>query len=122
MPTAIAKPKTYYFCQIPTGLPCVHFEWSFWGKPRSKFGVELHFEKGTREASSTLLRKFEPLKEDIEKVTGEKAIFQENWGSHWSRLYIEKKEGEMTEELKKWAVEKMTLLYNFLQPKIESMK
>jgi hypothetical protein len=68
------------------------------------------------------IKKIELLEENIEKVIGEKVIFQEKWGTRWSRLYLEKKEGNMTEELKTWAVEKMAALYTFLQPKLETLK
>jgi hypothetical protein len=67
------------------------------------FGVELHFEKGNKKANRTLLKEIEKLKDEIEKETGEKVIIQEDWGKTWARLYIEKDEGEMTDELKKWA-------------------
>ena len=31
-------------------------------------------------------------------------------------------EGKMTDELKKWAIEKMILLYNILQPKLDELE
>jgi len=60
----------------------------------------------------------EQSKNELEEKLQEKVIFQENWGKRWSRLYIEKQEGKLTEELKQWAVEQMTMLYNILQPKL----
>ncbi len=55
----------------------------------------------------------------IEKETREKVLLQGNWGKVWARLYIEKQEGKMTEELEKWAVDNMTILYKLLSPKLE---
>jgi hypothetical protein len=122
VPTAIGRPNRNYYCQIPIGLSGVHFEWLFWGNPRAKFCVELHFEKGNKESNLAVIRELEKYKEEIEKATSEKVFIQENWGAKGARMYLEKKEGNMTEELKTWAVEKMALLYNFLLPKIEALK
>ncbi|MGB9771957.1 MAG: DUF4268 domain-containing protein [Candidatus Kapaibacteriota bacterium] len=113
-------PRSYYL--IPTGIGKVHFEWGFHGRPRNSFGVELHFEKGDKAANRRLLKELEKFKDEIEEATGEKVIFQEDWGQRWSRLYIEKAEGRMTNELKEWAVEKMKILYKLLQPKLEKLK
>lgn len=114
------RPSSYY--QIPTGISSVHFEWIFHGRPRSSFGVELHFEKGDKEANKSLLKNIEDSKNEIEKATGEKVNIQEDWGKTWARLYLEMNEGRMTDELKKWAVEKMKVFYNLLQPKLEKLK
>jgi hypothetical protein len=121
VPSAIAEPKPLAYCKIQSAIGGVHFEWLFGGNPRTRLGVELHFAR-TRAANLELIKEFEKYKADIEKVTGEKVVFQENWKSLSSRLYLEKKEGTMTEELKIWAVEKMALLYNLLQPKLEALK
>ena len=113
-------PKRYY--SIPTGISRVHFEWCFHGRPRSSLGVELHFEKGNKEANRNLLKEMEKSKNEIEKETGEKVIIQEDWCKTEARLYIEKGEGKMTDELKKWAIEKMKIFYKLLQPKLEKLK
>jgi len=84
--------------------------------------VELHFEKENKDTNRKLLKEIEKSKDEIERETGEKVIIQEDWGKNWARLYIEKKEGKMTEELKKWAVEKMKIFYKLLQPKLEKLK
>jgi len=119
LPRHYRKPYPQSFYQISTGIGGVHFEWSFRGRPRSSFCVELHFEKGDKESNKNMLRKFERMKAVIEEATEEKVIFQEDWGQNWSKLYIEKKEGKMTEELKKWAVEKMKILIEILEPEIK---
>ncbi len=114
------RPKSYY--QIPTGISGVHFEWIFHGRPRSSFGVELHFEKRNKDTNKSLLSEIEKSKNDIEKETGEKVTIQEDWGKTWARLYIEKNEGKMTDELKKWAIDKMVIFYRLLQPKLKKLK
>lgn len=68
------------------------------------------------------MREVAKYKDELEAKTGEKVIIQENWGRNWARLYIEKPEGRMTDELKKWALEKMEIFYKVLQPKLEKLK
>jgi len=112
-------PKPVFIYQIPTGIAGFHFEWAFHGRPRSSFGVELHFEKGNAETNQMTCTKLEKLKSQIESGTGEKVIFQKEWGKRWSRIYIEKNEGKITDELKEWAVDKMVIFYNLLMPELE---
>lgn len=112
--------RSYY--QIPTGIGGIHFEFCFHGRPRSSFGVELHFEKGDRARNHQLFNKFLKLKDSIEKATNEKLKYQEFWGSTCSRIYLEMAEGQMTEELKKWAIEKMVILYKLLKSEIDNEK
>jgi len=40
-------PRPYY--QIQADVQGVHFEWGFHGRPRSSFGVELHFERSRKD-------------------------------------------------------------------------
>jgi hypothetical protein len=122
IPISLPEPKPQGYFQIPTGVGGVHFEWGFHGRPRSSFGVELHFEKGDKESNKMLLKEMEKLKPDIERETGETVSFQEDWGKAWARLYIEKNEGKITNELKTWAFEKMLILYKLLQPKLDKLK
>jgi len=113
-------PKSYY--QIPTGISGVHFEWGFHGRPRSSFGVELHFEKGNKDFNKGTIEIIEKLKTKLEQSLGEKIIFQKDWGKSWARLYIEKNEGKMTDELKEWAVKKMKILIEILQPELDKIR
>ncbi len=122
IPISLHEPKPISYYQIPTAINGVHFEWLFHGRPRNGFGVELHFEKGNKYANRKLIKKMKKSKNEIEKETGEKVIIQEDWGKTWARLYIKKNEGQMTDELKKWAIEKMEILYKLLQPKLEKLK
>jgi len=113
-------PQSWYM--ISTGIGGVHFEWAFHGRPRDSFEIGLHFEKNNKEFNSETLASLERLKADIEKKSGEKVVFQKDWNRFWSRLYIEKHEGSMTEELKRWVVEKTEILYKILQPELDKLK
>jgi hypothetical protein len=69
-----------------------------------------------------MIERMEQLKDAIEKDLGEKVTFQKDWGKTWSRLFVEKQEGKITEELKVWAVEMMVKLINHLQPELDNIK
>ena len=58
----------------------------FKGNPRHGFGVELHFEKGSREANLRYLNELENSKDELEKALGERLIIQPNWGKVVARL------------------------------------
>jgi len=113
-------PKSYY--QISTGLSGVHFEWGFHGRPRSSFGVELHFEKGNKESNLALYSACAQLKQQLESALNETVIFQQVWGKAWARLYVEKQQGKITDDLRDWAVEKMQILIQVLQPELDKKK
>ncbi len=111
------QPKSYY--KISTGVSGVHFEWAFHGQPRSSFGVELHFERGDRKSNWDILSQIEPKIPELEEVLREQITIQKEWGENWSRLYAGKNEGQFTDDLKEWAVEKMALMINKLQPVLD---
>lgn len=115
-----ALPQSWY--NFTAGVGGIHFEWAFHGRPRNAFEIGLHFEKGSKEFNSKMLAELERFKSEIEQKTGETVVFQRDWNRFWSRLYIEKQEGSMTEELKQWAVEKMEILYKLLQPRLDMLK
>jgi len=122
MPLAYKVPSGTAYYIIPVRISGVHLEWGFHGKPRSSFGVELHFEKGNKEANLEALSYFEKFIPAIEQSTGEQVVVQKDWGTRWSRMYIEKNEGKMTDELKSWAIEKMKILYKLLKPEFDKYK
>jgi hypothetical protein len=116
---ATPQPRSYY--PISTGIGSVHYEWAFHGRPRSSMGVELHFEKGSREVNLQLLAHIEPKIPQLEKALQEKVIVQKEWGNQWSRLYISLEEGKFTEELRQWAVEKMAIMIRTLKPTLDAI-
>lgn len=113
-------PRAHY--QIPTGIGSVHFEWGFHGRPRSSFGVELHFEKGNKETNLTILAACVTAKSALEAALGEKVVIQKDWGKVWARILVEKQEGKFTDQLRDWAVEKMYAMITVLQPEIDKLK
>lgn len=113
------KPRSYYL--IRTKIPYIHFEWGFHGRSRNSFGVELHFESDKPEVNSSAIAKLEDLQKILEQKTNEKLIIQNPWGTKWARIYIERNDGTMSDELKKWAVEKMKIFYEVIQPELEKL-
>lgn len=122
LPREYAPPTPRAYYQIPTGISGVHFEWGFHGRPRSSFGVELHFEKGNKESNQCLLSTCTQLKDKLEKALNETMVVQQDWGKTWARLYIEKQQGKITDDLRDWAVEKMQILIIILQPELNKTK
>jgi hypothetical protein len=114
------QPKSYY--QIPTGKSGIHYEWAFHGRPRSSFGVELHFERGNRDSNLEFLSHLEKHISRLEVDLQETVIVQKNWGRNWSRLYVEKHEGQFTDELKEWAVQKMAIMIKGVQPVLDAIE
>jgi hypothetical protein len=111
--------RSYY--GIPTGIKGVHFEWAFHGRPRNSFGVELHFENSSREYNVQTCNKMKNFIKIIENKTNEKVICMPDWGKKWARIYIEKKEGQMTDELKNWAIENMKIFIETFQPELDKI-
>jgi len=107
---------------FPAGLPGAHFKWGFTGRSRSPFTAGLHFCSKNRDTKLMRLREMRKLRHEIEERTGEKVVFEPEATEREARLYIQKNEGRMTEELKKWAVEKMVILYNLLKPELEKLR
>ena len=121
MPDLHIKPSFYSYCKVPAGLTGAHFEWQFVGRPRSAFHVALHFESARKEYNLKMINKLAELKPELEQATGEELNIQKDWGKTWARMYIEKPEGKMTEELKQWAIEKMKVFIEILEPEFEKI-
>ena len=122
LPRDYATPSTKSYYQMPTGMSGIHFEWGFHGRPRSSLGVELHFEKSNREQNQALFSKCAELKNRLETEIGEPIVLQKEWGKTWARMYVEKQQGKITDDLKEWAVEKMQILIQVLQPELNKIK
>ena len=113
-------PRSYY--QIPVGKGAMHLEWAFHGRPFKSFGVELHFERMKKERNEEYLAIFERYIPQIEERAGEKIFCQKDWGRAWSRLFLQKDEEAMTEELKNWAVDKMASFFLLLKPEFDKIR
>ena len=76
--------------------------------------------KGNRRRKINGYLIFSKKQEDIlKKELDENIQFQFPWGKRWARMYVIKNEGEMTDELKDWAVATMVKFYNVLKPKLD---
>lgn len=112
--------KSYY--QIQTGLSGVHFEWGFHGRPHDSFGVELHCEAKDGERNREIIRLCENSKARLEEALGRPVVFQPDWGRKWARLFIERPDAKMTDDLRDWAVDRMVKMIQVLQPELDKMK
>ncbi|MGB7532545.1 MAG: DUF4268 domain-containing protein [Halobacteriota archaeon] len=108
--------------EIPIGYSGVHLEWAFrWGASgrRDSFEVGVHFERQSQDENKQLFDFFKNQEDFFKKELGEDIQFQFPRRSGEARMYVIKNEGEMTDELKKWAVATMVKFYNVLKPKLD---
>jgi len=105
---------------LPIGHAYIHLEWAFHGRPRSWFEVGLHFEKAKKEENEKLIKYFKSIRDELEEeLGGIKLEFQTDWGIRWARIYASKQGGEMTDELKDWAVETALKFYDVFKPRLD---
>ena len=122
IPIHLKEPDGRYYYSIYFGQSGIHFEWYFGGRPRNRLGVELHFEGHDRRLNQKMLHEMAKYRDEIERLTGEKVILQYEWGKKNSRFYVERPQGVINEELKRWAVDKMIIFYRVLQPWLKELK
>ena len=107
---------------VPVGHKDVHLEWSFHGVGigrRNSFEVGLHFERQSQDENKQLFDFFKKQEDVLREELDEDLQFEFPWGKRSARMYVIKDEGEMTEELKDWAVATMVNFYNVLKPKLD---
>jgi excisionase family DNA binding protein len=117
-----------YF-SIPTGVSRIHYEFGFHGKGRggrNSFEVGLHFEKSSKNDDRINIAALDSIidittKAQLDAALGEETIKEQLWQpkKKWARIFLLKPEGAMTEELMEWAVQKMTIFIEYLQPEIK---
>lgn len=117
----LKSPRGNQYQQIPLGIGGVHFEWSFHGRPRNEFCVELHFEKKEKEWNIRTLNRMLEFRDEFEQAVGEKLIVDENFASNWTRIYFSTKGDIITEELADWAINKMVFFYNAAYPRLKEV-
>jgi len=120
--TGVRCSKVYKrYCYIPIkDHEKIHTEWLFWGE--HGLGVELHFQRTSREDNLRLLKQLESIKAELERRVGEPLIFQFPWGKKWARIYTLKEPIELTEKLKEWAVETMVKFYEGVKPLLDKIE
>lgn len=120
IPMDYVAPNDLPYYVIPTGAPDVHFEWGFYGRPRT-LGVEVHFEKSTTDQNVAAFAVCEPHLPALEAALGEPVSVESPWHSHWLRFYIERQNAEMDEELATWAADKMAVFMQVMKPVLDGM-
>lgn len=118
---SIGMPKGKNYLQIPTGKTSVHYEWSFHGRPRESFSVSIDFEKGDHSKNLELLNRLSVVKSTVEASTNEQVVIKEQWGTKWARIFIEKNNGELSQENMDWGVQVMKALYDTAKPILENI-
>ena len=105
---------------LPIGHAYIHLECAFHGRPRSWFELGLHFEKPFLEKNRQLHDYFLDVKKELEgELGGLELTFQCPWGTRWARIYASKQGGEMTDELKDWAVKTALKFYEVFKPRLD---
>lgn len=105
---------------LPIGHAYIYLEWAFHGRPRSWFEVGLHFKKSSLEKNRQLHDHFLDIKKELKrKLGGLELTFQCPWGARWARIYASKQGGEMTNELKDWAIETTLKFYDVFKPRLD---
>lgn len=122
IPYELGTPTTWNCYQIHTELHKVHFEWLFQKHRGKLFGVELHFERGSREANIKLMKAFVERKEELKTAVGVEMVEVEEWNANWSRICFQTPSPGFTDEIKTFAVEKMVKFIAAAQPILDELK
>jgi hypothetical protein len=109
-----ALPQSYL--GLPIGYSGIHLEWAFHGKPRGSFEVGLHFERTNKDENIKLLNLFKDQESQLKNELGEDITFDSNFGKCWTRIYTLRQGGDISDELKKWAIETMVKYYETMKP------
>lgn len=114
-----SAPPTH-FISLLIGYTGIHLEWAFHGQPRSWFEVGLHFEKGNVQENKKLFDHFVSVKNEIENELGGVELEAEfPWMTKCGRIYAQKPEGQMTEDLKDWALDTMERFHSVFKPRLD---
>lgn len=116
-----SKPLPQSWISIPIGYGDIHLGWAFHGRPRAQFEVGLHLERANINVNQEVLHNLKAEASQLEAEIGEQLLFQEQWGSKWSRIYTIRNEGKMTDELKDWAITTMIKFYKAFKPRLDNI-
>ena len=122
LPREYAPPTPRAYYQIPTGISGCILNGGFMAVLVQVSVWSYILKKGNKESNQCLLSTCTQLKDKLEKALNETMVVQQDWGKTWARLYIEKQQGKITDDLRDWAVEKMQILIIILQPELNKTK
>ncbi len=111
IPQNLPDPRPRHCYQLPTGIPGVHFEWIFRART---FGVELHFERGDRDANLSMMESLRPLGPEVARAVGQAPVFDDAYRRQWAKIVLETPRDRPEEELAAWAVDTMVALYRLV--------
>lgn len=113
-------PDGHIWYRVPAGISGAHFEWYFELFKWRRLGVELHFETHDCRWNQSMLSDVVKYSNTIEKQAGERVYIQRNWGRtrDWARIYLANPHLDNVDELKQWAIQKMLIFYQILQPRL----
>ncbi len=114
-------PASAYCVITNVGSPGIHLEWAFHGRGhRNAFEVGLHFEKFSVQENEKIFNYLKNMKDELCREFEETELkFQFPWGTRWARIYAIKPEGEMTEDLKDWAIKTALRFHAVFKPRLD---
>lgn len=105
--------------QVPAGHAGVHFEWCFRGRdPDTVLEVAVHFETSSKDWNQRLCAFVEENRARLEERLGATPAFKPR-GSKWYAVFIERPCEPWSEDLARWASEKMYELIEVAQPLLD---
>lgn len=121
IPSLEHEPDGHLYYKFASAVAGAHFEWYFELFKWRRLGVELHFETSHRNWNQGMITGLAQSRSLLEKQTGERVYIHRNWGrTHdWARIYLANSSLDNIEGLKKWAVKKMVIFYQALQPELK---
>lgn len=113
-------PASPYCIITNVGSPGIQLEWAFRGPGRrNAFDVGLLFKKSPFQENEKIFNYLVNMEDDIRReLEGTELKFESPWGTRWARIYARKLEGEMTEDLKNWAIETALRFYDVFNPRL----
>ncbi|MGB9024290.1 MAG: DUF4268 domain-containing protein [Candidatus Bathyarchaeia archaeon] len=114
-----AQPQSWL--AIPIGHAYVHLAWAFHGRPRDSFEVGLYLENPTLEENERIEQSLKRDEIELRKELGDLKFEDYGKKGEKRRIRVVRPGGEMSEELKNWAVTTMVKFYDAFRPRLEKL-
>jgi hypothetical protein len=111
--------------QISTGHADVRFEWAQRGKKDKVIEVAVQFLGSSKEQNQALYRLFKEHEAQLNQAIQSKPdmnetfTFKEDWGEKWASVYLQNLAEPWSEEIARWAADRMNRLIPVAQPLID---